>query len=462
MPAGTAGRRAPLLADLFDPGLLGGEGGLLGDAALCFAKCALMAPLSLLVGRAVQRRSALPMITGNILFGVLCGPQLAGLWGARDLELLQVVEKACLGLIALSAGAEMHLEELARFRLPILALTLSITACKWVLVYACFAAVGGGLAMLEGLDAPHRRVVGSLAATLMVARSPASAIAVLKETGGAGPFCSLSLAVVVAKDVVVIVLFALNVAVAQRVTDRTREGQTFAASGAELAFEVGVALAMGYVGKLLLQLLVSFSRKDRPHFWLVNGVVIFKVAGFVFIFTDFLAAEPLLACLATGFFVINRVFDAGARTKEELHSVCSTVMPYVCGFFSTLSGAQLHLDTIAGSFGVTFALFAARLLSLYLGAWAGCVAGRCPPEQRHVAWMAYVTQAGIAMGLAKSVALKFHDSWGGAFYNLMISVIVLNQVSGPVLFKHVIHRLGEADGGAGEKGAEKGPAKATQ
>lgn len=35
-------------------------------------------------------------------------------------------------------------------------------------------------------------------------------IAVLKETGGKGPYCSLVLAVVVMKDVLVFVCFALN------------------------------------------------------------------------------------------------------------------------------------------------------------------------------------------------------------------------------------------------------------
>ena len=38
-----------------------------------------------------------------------------------------------------------------------------------------------------------------------------SKIAVLKEVEGKGPFCSLVMAVVVVKDVVVIVAFALNI-----------------------------------------------------------------------------------------------------------------------------------------------------------------------------------------------------------------------------------------------------------
>ena len=43
-------------------------------------------------------------------------------------------------------------------------------------------------------------------------------IAVVKETGGKGPYCSLILAVVVMKDVLVFVCFALNVEFARMVS----------------------------------------------------------------------------------------------------------------------------------------------------------------------------------------------------------------------------------------------------
>ena len=52
--------------------------------------------------------------------------------------------------------------------------------------------------------------VGSLIATLSIARSPASAIAVLRETEARGPFAKMVVSVTVLKDVLVVVLFALN------------------------------------------------------------------------------------------------------------------------------------------------------------------------------------------------------------------------------------------------------------
>ena len=52
--------------------------------------------------------------------------------------------------------------------------------------------------------------VGSLIATLSIARSPASAIAVLRETEASGPFSKLVVSVTALKDAVVVVLLALN------------------------------------------------------------------------------------------------------------------------------------------------------------------------------------------------------------------------------------------------------------
>jgi Trk K+ transport system NAD-binding subunit/mannitol/fructose-specific phosphotransferase system IIA component (Ntr-type) len=56
--------------------------------------------------------------------------------------------------------------------------------------------------------------------------------------------------------------------------------------------------------------------------------------------------------------------------------------------------------------------------------------------------MGYVTQAGVGLGLAKEVAVAFPD-WGAAFATMMISVIVLNQLAGPPLFKWAIYLAGE-------------------
>mmetsp|Transcript_7801 Transcript_7801/g.15238 ORF Transcript_7801/g.15238 Transcript_7801/m.15238 type:complete len:131 (+) Transcript_7801:1-393(+) len=88
------------------------------------------------------------------------------------------------------------------------------------------------------------------------------------------------------------------------------------------------------------------------------------------------------------------------------------------------------------------AIFALRISSLWLGATlGGWLAGR-PKKETSYAWMGYVTQAGVAMGLAKDVAHQFPE-WGHVFASMMIFTMAINQIVGPPLFKYAIVAMGE-------------------
>lgn len=52
-------------------------------------------------------------------------------------------------------------------------------------------------------------------------------------------------------------------------------------------------------------------------------------------------------------------------------------------------------------------------------------------------------QAGVALGLARMVAVRF-PQWGPHFQTLMAAVIIVNLCVGPPLFRHAIFAAGEA------------------
>jgi Trk K+ transport system NAD-binding subunit len=111
--------------------------------------------------------------------------------------------------------------------------------------------------------------------------------------------------------------------------------------------------------------------------------------------------------------------------------------------FFTLTGAALALDILLDTWPIALALFAVRLLGIFIGSFGGGVIAKDPMQHNRLSWMAYVTQAGVALGLAKEVAVEF-PAWGDAFATVMISVIVVNQIVGPPFFKWVINRVGES------------------
>lgn len=94
---------------------------------------------------------------------------------------------------------------------------------------------------------------------------------------------------------------------------------------------------------------------------------------------------------------------------------------------------------------IAVALFAARLLAIYAGSFAGGALAGDPAQHNRLSWMTFITQAGVGLGLAKEVTVAYPD-WGGSFATLIISVIVVSQLIGPPLFKFAIHRVGEAHG----------------
>ena len=57
--------------------------------------------------------------------------------------------------------------------------------------------------------------------------------------------------------------------------------------------------------------------------------------------------------------------------------------------------------------------------------------------------MAYITQAGVGLGLAKEVANEF-PLLGNDFATLMVAVIVISQLTGPPFFKFAIRLVGES------------------
>jgi Kef-type K+ transport system membrane component KefB len=78
--------------------------------------------------------------------------------------------------------------------------------------------IGAGVATFTkdlGLSSGCMTGIAMLVGAIMTARSPASAIAIVKELRAKGPFTRCFLGVTVVSDVVVLVLFAISVAFAR-------------------------------------------------------------------------------------------------------------------------------------------------------------------------------------------------------------------------------------------------------
>lgn len=393
------------------------------------------------IGEAFHR-FRFPLISGFLFAGILAGPHVLKLIPVQALDRLRFVDQVSLAFIAFAAGNELFVRQFkSRFK-SIRYVTVGLIAGTFLLGSLSFYLLCPFLPFVRSMPPVHRAAVSILAGAILVARSPSSAIAVVNELRARGPFTKTVLGVTMIMDVVVIALFAVNSSIAAVLIT----GQGF-----DLIFvlllAVGLALSLG-LGWLLgrgLQMVLArrIHRSVKTGMILSLGYGVFALSGALRQATgDLLGVdvlvEPMLICMVGSFVTTNH-----SHYRTELMKRLQDVAPAVYVAFFTLTGASLALDVLARAWPIALALFAVRLVGIFAGSFGGgWLAGE---KKRHnkIAWMAYITQAGVGLGLAKEVAVEF-PAWGAMFATIIIAVIILNQILGPPLFKWALHLAGEA------------------
>ena len=358
----------------------------------------------------------LPLISGFLAIGAIAGPYALGLLRLSDLPVLSPVTQGALAFIAFSAGAELYLPELRSLIRPIVAQTSSIALFSFSicgLVLYGLGAMGSSspAAWLADLTPGCRGAVSAIGAAIMVARSPASAIAVAKELRAKGIFTSTLLGVTVLCDVYVLILFALSSSVAE--SECAGEGFTVIA----LAYLAGSLVACGVLGWLSGQLLIfllTFKRFPARYLVLPLGLGIFIASTAILEWSRTalpapVNLEPLLLCIVGGYIATNR-----SKHRHRLLVVLQTAGPWVFLPFFTLTGASLNLNVLVSSLGFAVIMFLVRAVTVFLGSYSGGVlAGQAPLHNKWM-WATLLTQAGVSLGLASEVGMSF-PAWGRSF-----------------------------------------------
>lgn len=387
-------------------------------------------------------RIKLPLITGYLVAGIIAGPYLLKVVPPAALEKLRFVDELALAYIAFAAGSELIVRQLrSRFK-AIRFNTYGQVMAIMVMGASAFFLLSDYIPFAGRMPMSHRAAVALMAGAILVARSPSSAMAVVNELRAKGPFTKTALGVTVIMDVVVITLFSICVSIAGTVL----AGQSFDARFALIVIvELSLSFTLGYgLGKAIPVILARQIHKDlKTVIILAAGYGIFLLSEMVRHLTRAhldmeILFEPMLVCMIASFVAANFT-----PYRTELMKVLHDIGPLVYVAFFTLTGASLQLDVLAQCWMVALALFAIRALGIFAGSLMGGVLAGEPMKYNRIAWMAYITQAGVSLGLAKQVSVEF-PQWGATFTTLIIAVIVLNQIVGPPLFKWVLYIAKEA------------------
>ncbi|WP_457636501.1 cation:proton antiporter domain-containing protein [Oceanithermus sp.] len=390
------------------------------------------------IGRYATRYN-LPLISGFLFAGILIGPYVLGMISKEELERLRFVDEMALAFIAFAAGAELYLGEIRTRLRPIAVMTVAQTltialAGAWA-AYHLFGFV-------PGLGHAERMAAALLTGVVLIARSPSSTIAVINELRAKGPFTQLVLGVTVVTDVVVIVLFTVAYELALVWVHGRPLSPAFLLL---LTVEMAISVALGFSLAAIFRRLLA----TRLHAWVKGGLVL--GGGYAIFVVSYwlrygsqhylgvaISLEPLLIGMIASFLIVNY-----SGFRDEFSKILQDLGPAVYIAFFTLTGAGLALDVLARAWPIALALFAARLLGIFSGSLVGALLAREPLRHAAYSGLAFVTQAGVALGLTKKVADEF-PAFGEQFAAVVIGLIVLNQLVGPPLFKWALLQVGEA------------------
>jgi Kef-type K+ transport system membrane component KefB len=384
------------------------------------------------LGGDLAKRFRLPRISGLLITGCIVGPAWLGLVRSDEVAQLGFVADAAAALIAFAAGSQLTLDMLRRDRAMLARVTAATMLFPLALVAAVTLSVSPWFPLTVHQPFGDALAVALVLGTIAAASSPSFTAALMEELGARGPVARAILAVAAAKDVVVIVLFALVLALARPVA--SGGALDLGVAGATLLRALGsiaAGAALGFVVARYLRLL----RHDSPLVLIALAFLAAQVA-------HLLDLETLLIALTAGFYAANFSPAEGVRLEGQL----TRSTPWVYGVFFALTGATLPFDVLGESLGWVVLLVGLRALGLRLGTR---FAGRSPLVPAGMAehgWLGLVSQAGVTFGLAAAARRAFPE-WGVSLEALVVAMIGVHEIVGPLCFQRALRLTGEVTEG---------------
>jgi len=394
---------------------------------------------SYLAGRAA-RAVSLPQITGYLIIGILVGPYVLGILPQDIVVEFRFVNGVALALIALSAGGELRIGSLRKRLRSIVTITTLQILFMFTLVAASVFLARGYIDFLRGEPPRVALAVALLFGLVAVANSPATTVAIITEERARGILTDTVLGITVLKDVIILILIALFIPLAAAIVDPTGRFSLHAVQEILLAI-----LGSLVVGLLLGWLVTQYLRRVREY----RILFILGVAFLAVYLGERLHMESILIAMSAGLYVQN----FSRQGRRMLHALEANSLPIYAIFFA-VAGAGLNFTVLGTAWVIATSMILTRLFALWISTYLGARLAGDPPVLRRHAWMGFVAQAGVTLGIANIIRERF-PIWGVPVSTVIIAMIAVNQLVGPPAFRWAIIRAGESHArNSGRKGRD--------
>lgn len=382
----------------------------------------LLLSAGLLLGLGASR-AGLPRVTAYMLAGIALSPALLGdVLGIRLGNGADALTTTALGVIAYLIGGSITASQLRRTGRVILGTlfgeVLGAAVAVWIVLALTLPDAW------EGVPATHLALAFAAVASTT---APAATVAVLHQYRARGPLSDTLLGVVALDDAMGIALFAIVLVVSTGVS--LAEGATVVAVG------LGGSLLLGLAGGALLWRLARHVHERSLHLPLVLAGLLLAIGV-----AESTGLSSLLAAMSLGFTARTLLGASGERLLAPVEHLEELVFL----LFFTVAGAHFDPEVLLSHLPLVVAYTAARVAGKAGGAALGARLGGAPPQVSRWLGLCLVPQAGVAVGLALTLARDpVFAPASRVFVNVILASTLLYELAGPLAVRFALSRANE-------------------
>ena len=319
-------------------------------------------------------------------------------------------------MVAFLLGGTLSKAKLASNGKAILIVSLSVVILTATLVFLGLFAIGTST------------LLALLLAGIATATAPAATQDAIRQIQAKGPFTDTLLGVVAVDDAWGLILFSILLATASAVA-----GEVSWVTLGHGLWELGGAFVVGAAIGLPAAFLTGRLQSGEPMQAEALGLILI-CAGL----STWLGVSFLLAGMVAGAIVTN----LARHHNRPFHEIEHIEWPFMVLFF-VLSGASLHLGSVAQIGGLGIAYIVLRMVARIAAGWLGATWAGAPVRHRMWIGLALTPQAGVALGMTL-VAVGHFPEFKEELIAITIGTTVFFELIGPALTQLALRKVGEA------------------
>ncbi len=384
-----------------------------------------------LVGTWITERG-FPKVTGYMTVGIIVGPYLLNILGFEIIERVSLVNEIALVLIALTAGGELKVRKLRSYIKTVGSILLFQMLIIIAISIISLLFIKGRLFGGSSFGFAQIMIIGLLLGIMSAANSPSVAVAVVTEMKSQGRITDLVMSVTIAKDILILILFSVAIALSQGVSTG---GDTIASvENPSIAYMLIGSIGLGLLSGISLLLYLKYIGRKIEIVLLIMTIAIIKAVRFWDV-------DLLLTALTIGV-VVENLSQQGDNFIKGLEKVS----PVIYVVFFALVGAIVNLKVLTEIWILALIWALVRAFGIWFGTWLGLSAAGDNTRDRKLLWLGYIPQAGVALGMT-TLLVRTCPGWGEQAQILILAVIAVNQIAGPIGLRYALVKSGDAGKG---------------